>query len=194
MEHAQFRTLVLGEFGQPHEPAQVGFDQRADAGAAHLDDHLAAVLQTGTVHLGNGCRRQRLRIDGGKNFFGRRAEVNTQLGVYLRPGHGGRAVLQAAEFGNPFRIEQINTGGQYLAQLDEGRPHFFQRTAHAGRGLKVGQLLRFAPAQHTAGFFQRIGQSQPAHHVAESIADQDGGNLLQATQVARRDDRLPQHQ
>ena len=146
------------------------------------------------MHLRDRGRRQRLGVKGGEHLLGWRAQVFAELLTDVGPGRGRRAVLQLAEFNDPFRLEQVDAGGQHLAELDEGRTQFLQRPAHPGGRLEMRQFLRFVPVQRPPGPLQRIGQPHPAHHVAKAVADQDRGDVMQAAEVAHRRQCLPQHQ
>jgi len=151
-------------------------------------------MQPGPVHLRDRGRRQRHGIEGREHLLGRTAEVLDQLRQQQFVRHGRRAVLQLAELGDPLGLEQVDPGRQHLAQLDEGRPEFLEHASQPLRRRQVDQLMTVAPVQRAAGILERIGQPEALDQVAEAVADQDRGDIVQAAQIADRGERLPQHQ
>ncbi len=176
---------------QPCQQAQVGFDHLADAGAADLQHHRAAVVQGGPVGLGERRGRHRGFVQPGEDLMRRRAKVVFQLLADLRIRQGRYRVLQLGELGDPVRREQVDAGGQDLAEFDEGRAEVFHRPAHADRGGHAQDLLGVVPVQQPAGAFEHVSQADPAHQVAEAVADQDRGDFLQAPQVTDGSQRFP---
>jgi hypothetical protein len=193
-EGAQGGMLGFGRLRQPQHQAQVGLDHRADAGPAHLDDDLVAFVQPGPVHLRQRGGGQRRLVESREHLLGWASQVLGQLLADVGERDGAGVVLQPAEFGDPFRLEQVDPGGEHLSQLDECRAQLLQRAAHACRRGEVGVLLRVLPAQRAAGALQAVGQAHAAHHVAEAVADQDRGDVVEPTEVAHRGHCLPQHQ
>ena len=123
------------------------------------------------MHLRDGGSRERLGVEDGKYFVRGRAEVLGELLKHVRRRRSGSAVLQLAEFCDPFGLEQIHARRKHLSELDESRPHLFECPPHAsGRG-QVREFFRFAPVQGSPGPLEHIGQPHSAHHVAETITD-----------------------
>ncbi len=191
---AQFGRLRLDDLGKTGQQAQVGFDDRPDAGAAHLENDCRAVCQPGAMDLGQRRRRQRPGFHTRENGFGRLAQILRQLRQQFGESDGGRGILQFAELVDPFGREQVDAGGENLPELDEGRSQLLRRPPHPGWRFQPGQLLRRLPVQGAAGTLQGTGHADPPHHVAEAIADKDGGDVMQAAQVADGADCLPEHQ
>ena len=181
---AQVGPLVLGQLRQALEQAQIGLDDRADAGPAHLDDDLGAVVQLRAVHLRDRGRRQRLGIEAGEDLLGRRAQVLGELGAHHLDRHRRRLTVQLFEFGDPGRAEQVGAAGQDLAELDEGRPQILERHAQLHRRIQPRQVGGMVHAQHMAGAGQPIGPAEPAHQIAQAVADEDRRDLLQPAEIA----------
>src|SRR5690606_3249432 len=49
VEGAQFRAFRLDDLGDPRHQAQVGLDDRTNAGSAHLQDYVVAVVGPGAI-------------------------------------------------------------------------------------------------------------------------------------------------
>jgi hypothetical protein len=58
----------------------------------------------------------------------------------------------------------------------------------------VREFFCIVPVQCPSGPRQRIGKSHSAHHIAEAVADQDRGDVVQPTEVTHCSHGLPQHQ
>ena len=78
-------------------------------------------------------------------------------------------------------------------ELDEGGAQLLERQAHLHRRFEPRQVGGVVAVQHMAGALQRVGQAEAAHGVAEAVADQHAGDLVQAAQVARGAQGLDQH-
>ncbi|KAG1441160.1 hypothetical protein G6F57_018785 [Rhizopus arrhizus] len=125
---------------------------------------------------------------------GRRAKVGLELLADVRVRQRRHCVLQFGELGDPFRRQQVDTGRQHLAELDEGRAKILHRAAHAHRRRHPQQFLPLlVPVQQAPCPFKRGGQADAPHHVAEAITDQDNGNFLQSAQVTDCAQRFPHH-
>ncbi len=193
LEGAQLGVIGLQRGGQPGQPAQVGFDLGLDAGAANLDDDLGAVIKPGGVHLGDGAGGQRLGLEAREHRIRRRTQVFGELGQHIGPVAGRGVVLQLAELLDPLGLELVHARGQDLAELDEGGAELFERAPHALGRRHVGVGLGVVPVQGVAGFFQQVGHAHATHHVAKAVADQHGGDLLQAAEVSNGCQGLQQH-
>ena len=189
---AQVGQARFDDLGQPCQQAQVGFHHVTDARAAHLQHHLAAVMQARAMGLGQRGGGHRGFIEEGEHLRRRRAQVGFQLLADGRVRQRRYRVLQLGQLGNPFRWQQVDAGGQHLAQLDEGRAEILQGTAHAHRCGHAQHLLAFlVPVQQAARALEHGGQADAPDHVAEAVADQDGRDFLQPAQVTDGTQRLP---
>src|SRR5690606_41021241 len=112
-------------------------------------------------------------IELGEDAFGRRAEVRDQLVADLVIGNGRSAVLQLAELRDPFGLEQVDAARQHLPELDEAGPELLEGASHPRRGAELRMLGGGAPVQRETRAFERAAQPDPAHDVAEAVADED---------------------
>ena len=144
---AQVGHLRLDDLRSPHHQPQVGLDHLADARPAHLEDHRAAVFQPGAVGLRQRRGRERPGFDAGEHLLRFAAQVFHQLRADFLPAEGRHRVLQLAQLGDPLGRQQVDAGGQHLAELDEGRAQFLQRLAEAHRRLRPFALLVVADVQ-----------------------------------------------
>ena len=116
-----------------------------------------------------------------------------QLQAQIVERHGRHLAVQARELGDPVGAEQVGAAGEDLAELDEGGTELLHRQPHLHRRIEPRQVGRVVAVQHVAGLLERIGQAEAAHRVAESVADEDAGDLVEPAQVARRAEGLDQH-
>jgi hypothetical protein len=58
----------------------------------------------------------------------------------------------------------------------------------------MGEFSGFMPVQYPASPLQQIGEPHPAHHIAETVTNQDRCNLLQAPEITGSHQCLPKHQ
>ena len=189
---AQVRQPGFDDLGQPCQQPQIGFNHVTDTRATHLQHHFAAIAQPRTVGLGQRSSGHRGFIKEGEHLRRRRTEIGLQLFADLLVGQCRDRVLQLGEFGDPVRRQQVDAGGEHLAQLHEGRPEILQGAAHAHRRGHPQHLLPLlVPVQQAAGTFQYRGQADAPHDVAEAVADQDGGDFLQPAKVTDGAQRLP---
>ena len=141
------RGQPAAQLGQLHglrealEDLQVGSDPAADARPLDLDDDVLAGLQGGVVHLGDGCRRERLLFEGGEQLRRVGAQFGGEQFVYFCCVCRRDAVEQAAEFTRQLFAERAGAGGDDLAEFDVGR-------AKVGEGLR--NLLDHLGLQRTA--------------------------------------------
>ncbi len=189
----QRRQFGLGDRGDAVEQPQVGLDHVADAGAADLDDDFAAVLQLRAVHLRDRRAGQRLGVEAREHGLGFGAEILAQLRAQRVQRHGGHAAVQLLELGDPVGAEQVGAAGEDLAELDEGGAEFLERHAHLRRRLEPREVGGVIVVDSVAGAFERIGQPEPAHAVAEAVPHQHADDLVQAPEIARRAQGLDQH-
>ncbi len=187
----RLRELHLHQARDVRHDAQIGLDLVLDAGAAHLQDDRRAILQLGLIHLGNGSSGARRGVELVEHLA-RIAALQRQahLRQHVLERQCRRIGLQLFQLGDPVRREQIDPRRQHLAQLDEGRPQFFQGLAKAHCGFQVLIFHRLLPMQHAPGAFQHAAHPQAPHQVAAAVADQDRGNFMQARQVAHQADGL----
>lgn len=182
-EACQPGDAALGQLCQTIEQAQIGFNLRADAGAADFQDDFVAILQPRAVYLANRGGGQRRRVEPGKQAFRTGAQIGLELRAQARKVDGVDLILQALEFADPFRVEQVDPGGENLPELDEGRPEFLDGQANPLRGAQPGVGRRLLPVQRFAGLVQQAGDAGALQQIGKAVADHDLGNRAQAADV-----------
>ena len=144
------------------------------------------------MRLGQRGRGHRHVLEAGEHPLGRVAEILFQLCAQRLHGHRGHMALQAPEFFDPLGRQQIDAGGQHLAELDEGRSQILQRMTHAfGRRQPQGRSLAASDVEQPPGALQCTGHADALDHIAEAVTHQHRGDLLHAAEVAHGGQRLP---
>lgn len=118
---AQRRNGRAGERRHPEQDAHVPVDLSPNPGAQDLDDHLAAVVQQGPVHLRHRGRGQGGRVEAFEEVVGWRSEgrLHGRCSRLRRKRAGVR--LQPGQLRSPPVRQQVPPLAQRLAELDEGR-------------------------------------------------------------------------
>lgn len=191
---AKTGRLRFDALRQTEEEASVGLDHRPDAGPPNLENDRRSVRKPGAMDLGQRRRSQRIGFHSRRGRIRRFAQVLRELRPAFGEQDGRRSILQPAEFANPLRREQIDAGRKDLAELDEGRSQLLHRPAYSGRQLGWCQFLRRTPAERLIGTPQSTRHADPAHHITETVADEDAAHFMQAPQVATSPNRVPKHQ
>ena len=91
--------------------------------------------------------------------------------------------MQLLELGDPVWRKEVDAGGEHLTELDEGRTELLEREAHALRRLEPLAFDRSTPVEQLSGALQDVCDADPADDIAETVADQDRGDLMQAWQI-----------
>jgi hypothetical protein len=106
----------------PGHGGNIRTNKAIDIGSLHLDHHIFTGFQPGCVNLGNGCRRQALRVEEFKN----RIEWTPDLLLHGPPnvlkGIRRNLVQAVLEFVHQFFRKESSTRGNDLGQLDIRRP------------------------------------------------------------------------
>jgi len=79
-----------------------------------------------------------------------------------------------------FRRDQVGTGAEQLAQLDEGRPQLFQCIADPLGDRALGNLLTLAQDAAAAPGGEEAAEPQLLHQKSQAIAGQDLSNVAGA--------------
>ena len=124
---------------QPHRIQSLGHPA-LDAGAQHLDRHLAAVGQPGRMRLGQRRGGHR-RTEIGEQALDRPAQRPFDLAPRLIDREGFQRVLQPTQIAREFQPENVGPGGQHLSQFDGHRPEMFERLAQPLAGPAVAPFL-----------------------------------------------------
>ena len=147
----QRRHLGLGHRGEAVEQAQIGLDDVADAGAADLHHHLAAVAL--------GCARCTWRWT--RRPAARRRSARTAPRV-RRPGphataradrqrHGRHLAVQARKLGDPVRAEQVSAAGGIWPSFTKVGPSSSIASRTCTRRLEAGEVGGVIAVQRVAG-------------------------------------------
>ena len=157
-DHVERADLVgvgvdpIGQFAERTQQFDIALDARLNIGPQHLDHDFAAIAQFGGMHLGDRGRGQRLLVEGGEASADGGAERAFDGDARLAAGERCDLVLQRGQFVGDVGRQQIATGREDLAELDEDRPELGQgqdqaRAARQGRDL--GRRARHEQARPT---------------------------------------------
>ena len=179
--------------------SEVAHDVVSGAGPLHLDDDLRPSGQRGPMDLGDGACCQRLRIDGGEHVFPRHSQGLLHDLDDLGLGDGRDVVLEFREFLDEHRGHQVRARREYLPELAERGPQFFERFAQSPGlralcGFRVGpiareQLLDAMTGHHRTDLGrppQQLGRGLLAHFDAD--AGRSGNRFGIVVQQGRIDD------
>ena len=135
------------------EDLQVDLHGLGDAGALHLDGDGGAVRQRRPVDLPDAGGGDGRGVELDEELLDRRAQLLLDAGAHLLPGHGGHVVLQLGQLDGQVGRDEVATGGEDLAHLDEGRAEALESAADAHRPREVllgdglGPLRRRPPGR-----------------------------------------------
>src|SRR5690554_6904114 len=121
------------------------------------------------VDLGNGRAGQGLRIKAAEDLVqGPAAQGVPQGRLEDLERDGGHLVLEALELVQDVGGHQIGTGGEELAQLDEGGPQLLQGLAEPGASALKDALLPAAEARPEP-FQAQLLQEEPEPVPAQNL-------------------------
>ena len=167
-----------------HQP-QVGFDDRLDVGADHLDDDLAAtLLQASGMHLGDGGRRQWRLVEVVKQGLDGATQAQLDLLARRLTTEGGHPVLQQSQLFGDIRRQQVAAGREHLAELDEDGAKGLEGETDAGTTAEF-RLLVLEPEQGTTGQTTRPGLIAGGHQFVDALLQQDGDDAIEAFELLR---------
>ncbi len=133
------RPVALHHAGQDIHQLQVPADDLFDVGADHLDHHLAAVVEGGSMDLGYGGRGEGGFLETPKYLGNGLAVCLFDDLPRLFAGEGRDVVLQPGELHGDIVRQQVPAGGEDLAELDEDGAQLFQGLPdpHRARGVPI---------------------------------------------------------
>jgi len=169
---------ALGTAGDGLENLQVELDLFHDVGPPHLHDDFRAIVQGSGMDLADGGSCEGTIIEGGEELGGRLAEGSFDHSPNLGGGHRRGGVLELGELGLVGRSNQVGTGGENLAELDEGGSQLLESFPDL-LGFGIGQGRAAAPEE--AGGRESIGDHVQQMH--EAASGEDGGDLPIAAKV-----------
>ena len=103
---------------QPHR-RQVGGNEPLDSGALHLDHDLRPVHQAGPVHLGEGRRGLRHRLEARENLLHRPPELSGDQGPDIGQRLRRHLILQPLQLIGDRGWQDIDARAEELPQLDQ---------------------------------------------------------------------------
>ena len=149
----------LEQFGRRAHQREVDVDLLLDAGAAHLDDHVAAVRKQCRVDLSDRRRRERLGVDAHEDVW--RQFLRDHLADLLERDRRD-LVDELAELLDVNVRQEIRPRRQELPELDVGRPELFERPAELARAV-----ARRGPVAPHAELAQHAQQAATARDTSD---------------------------
>ncbi len=129
--------MLVHEAGKVAEDREVEFDCLGDVGTLDLHGHHRSVLQHRGVDLRHRSASDRHVVEGGEEIRNRAAEFVGDDLLCLLGGESRDVRLELHELEVIFIRHQVAARTDDLAKLDECRPKFLQREAHAfGKRLR----------------------------------------------------------
>ena len=169
---------VVGGTGEAAQHRQVRAQLRGDIGFLHLHRHLAAIVQAGTVHLGDRAAAQRFGVEPGEQLVHRNPEILFDDGANLRHRDRRDVLLHAFQRRHVLRRNHVRPRGQHLAKLDEGDAQRFQVGDELG-GIVIGgdafQARQLAVELDTREHARVPVAQQQAHDLLAPVHAADGG-------------------
>jgi hypothetical protein len=161
---------------------EVGVDDVPDAGVLDLDGDCASVLEDGAVDLGEGGGGYRLLVELGEDVGQGAAELEDDGALDGAEGAGRDLVLEAGEGVDVLVGDEVGSGAEDLAELDEqpllvdgqavellGGPLVVGLTA--GLGVLLGQIeTALAHADHLVAGVDAPGEARHGEEAAEAVS------------------------
>lgn len=184
LRHLELDELALGQAGQVLQDLDVGLDDAPQPRPLHLDHHLGARPdELGGMDLSQRGRGERLRIEAAEDALDRSPELALDDPPRLLSGERNSLILELLELLGDVERNEVGTGGQELAQLDERRPELLERAAQAlsaaDRLDGTGLVAQRPPAEP-----EMPQHADPGQHLPEAVTDQHGHDLPVAAEVA----------
>ncbi len=190
------RAVALQPLPDGVQGGQVGLDDLLDVRPLHLDHHVhdrpgrrgiglpvgagfgqVALAQPGTVHLAQGGRRQRLRIEFQEFLFQRGAEFGFGHPPDVGEVFGRHFVLQSGQLGGDHLRQHVDARGQELPDLD----HHPAQSDSKQSEISCAAFQALLP-----GALRPAAQSQARHQqIPEDDAQDDACKEGDDTQVAQ---------
>ena len=130
-DHVQIHQILQiadrgHQMNQPVQQTDVSCHDIIDALSLHLDDNVLTGFQHRLVHLRDGRRPKRRRIDGGKNLAPALAIGAVDDLLHHLKRHWRNLRIQLHQFVAVALRENVRVEGHDLTKLDIGRPQFLQ--------------------------------------------------------------------
>lgn len=116
---------------EPADHVEVPDDRFDDAWPLDLEHDGRTVEERRPVHLGERRAGDRLRVDLLEDLRWVLAELRLQNSPHLAPGGGRHAVLELRQLRRHGFGQEVASGGEHLAELDEERTGLLERSPEA---------------------------------------------------------------
>ena len=178
--------MLLGELGQEPEGVHVSRDHVADAGPKNLEDHCIAVGERRSMGLGHRGGRERLGIDGLEEIVEATRVGRAEQSLDVLEGDSGTVRLELGELVRPLVGDDVPSGRQDLAELDERRSQVLHHPPEAGgdgkfEDLRLG-LEVLVSAQDLADHISESDVPKKAH---EPVACEHAQDLVPPLDVSK---------
>ena len=155
--------------------AQVGAHDAVDTRVLHLDGASTAVVKAGRMHLREGSRRNRHRIELGVYRLQWSAEFTLDLFADHRKRTRRDAVVQAREGRDPFVRQHVGARCYELARLDEQAFEAQRGAVQRLRGAKILPSIQLRlvaivdqPRPQLRALVTHVHVSREPHHIGEA--------------------------
>ena len=177
--------VVLQQRRQLRHDFQIDPHDVLNPGPLHFDDASFAVDADGAMHLRHRGRADGLRFDRCEKIGVRAAQFRVQHCQHAIKWNGRHFIVQFGQLHDERRRQQQRARGKKLAELDEGRPQFFEGAPQAfGRRKQGDFLLRLA--HFAKGQAQRAGQRQPRRQVFVAVFEKHAHDGAEAMHMTHR--------
>ena len=131
LEAAQPGLAAFHPFGDPEHQVDIAGEGLLDAGPEDLDRHRLALGGDGVMHLGDGGGRDGRLVEGEEQRLQGLAELRLEDGHRFLARKRRQAILEPGQILGHLLPQYVGTGGEELAELDEGRPQVDQGAGQA---------------------------------------------------------------
>jgi hypothetical protein len=183
----------LGGIQKPIQSAQIGCDQRADAGPAHLHRYQVAVFQPGLIDAGKRSGADRLRIEDVEHLIKALAEIALDDLDRLLRRKRGSAVEHLPQLCAIGIGQDVGAKRQLLTELEEACAGVLEHPPQAHRpflnAVATAQKIKDHARIETYGAAQpgeqpqqrpdrsRLEKDPASHGQGHGGTDQGGGNF-----------------
>jgi len=179
-----FLDMAFGEDGEMEHDFEIDLDGLDDAGALNLDGDFFAILHSRTMHLADRGGGVRFLFEMREEFFRFFAGFGFDDFGHFAVGKDGDLVLQFGKLGDIFKGDEVGTGGEDLAEFDEGGAEFLEDFADAFGGGEVLDLFELFIGDHFEADFEILFDFEAVDEIAEAVFKDDIENLFIAIEMA----------
>ena len=185
LDRAQTTTIGRNALQQAcgqKQPLDILIDGFANTRTNHLDHHLTAIFQAGSVDLGYRGGGQRLVAELGEDILNALTELLLNPCAGPGAGEGRYLVLQTGQFKGDVFGQQVAAGRQNLAELDEYRAEVFAGLAQPRATAQVARGRSQTPGAELQRQARQPRQRQCQQDLVQTVAGED----MQDAQQARK--------